>query len=195
MYQVRKRSGAAFVSQEIQGMRRNFIYYPSGLCYIVPDGWYSDGNYTWQNCIHARMTQIRKGITILITLFLPVIRIFICLRNGWAVSCSLAYAMRILHAIERKKRMKKPVTREEKDIQIRREAKATFILFGICCVWNILFAYLIPGSIRIGGLPLWWLVSTPGMFVLAVVGVVFILKRVFVNFSLEDEEEGGRENA
>lgn len=91
--------------------------------------------------------------------------------------------------------MKRPVSREEKDIQIRREAKATLILFAICCVWNIAFAYLIPGSIRIGGLPLWWLVSTPGMFVLAVIGVVYILRRVFTDFSLEDEEEGGTENA
>ena len=91
--------------------------------------------------------------------------------------------------------MKKPVTRAEKDIQGRREAKATLILFAICCAWNIIFAYAIPGSIRIGGMPLWWLVSTPGMFVLAVIGVVFILKKVFVDFSLEDEEEGGAENA
>ena len=96
---------------------------------------------------------------------------------------------------EREKEMKKPVTRAEKDIQVRREAKATLILFAICCAWNIIFAYAIPGNIRIGGMPLWWLVSTPGMFVLAVIGVVFILKKVFVDFSLEDEEEGGAENA
>lgn len=91
--------------------------------------------------------------------------------------------------------MKKPVTREEKDIQVRREAKATLILFAVCCIWNIAFAYLIPGSIRIGGMPLWWLVSTPGMFIVAVAGVIYLLKKVFVNFSLEDEEEGGAENA
>ena len=91
--------------------------------------------------------------------------------------------------------MKKPVTRAEKDIQVRREANATLILFAVCCAWNIIFAYAIPGSIRVAGLPLWWLVSTPGMFVLAVIGVVYILRKVFVDFSLEDEEEGGAENA
>jgi uncharacterized membrane protein YhdT len=95
----------------------------------------------------------------------------------------------------KEKEMKRPVTREEKDIQIRREARATLILFAVCCVWNIAFAYIIPGSLRIGGLPVWWLVSTPGMFVLAVIGVVYILKKVFTDFSLEDEEEGGAENA
>ena len=39
------------------------------------------------------------------------------------------------------------------------------------------------------GLPLWWILSTPGVFVIAVVGVVILLKKVFVNFSLEDEGE------
>jgi uncharacterized membrane protein YhdT len=95
----------------------------------------------------------------------------------------------------KEKEMKRPVTREEKDIQIRKEARATLVLFAICFVWNVVFAYAIPGSIRLGGLPLWWLVSTPGMFVVAIIGVVYLLKKVFMNFSLDDEEEGGRNNA
>ena len=83
-------------------------------------------------------------------------------------------------------------TKDEKEKQIRREAKATMILFAICCIWNIVFAYGLSGSgIRIGGLPLWWLISTPGMFIIAVVGVAYLLKRVFANFELEDAEEGG----
>ena len=89
------------------------------------------------------------------------------------------------------KRIEK-MTREQKDVQIRREAKATLILFAICFIWNVGFAYGLSGSgIRIGGLPLWWLVSVPGMFVVAVIGVVYLLKKVFVNFSLEDKEKGG----
>jgi len=84
------------------------------------------------------------------------------------------------------------MTREQKDVQIRREAKATLILFAICFIWNVGFAYGLSGSgIRIGGLPLWWLVSVPGMFVVAVIGVVYLLKKVFVDFSLEDKEKGG----
>jgi hypothetical protein len=39
------------------------------------------------------------------------------------------------------------------------------------------------------GLPLWWVLSTPGVFVIAVIGVVILLKKVFVNFSLDDECE------
>ena len=87
------------------------------------------------------------------------------------------------------------MSREQKDAQVRREARATLILFAICFLWNVLLAYALSGSgIRIGGLPLWWLVSVPGMFVVAVVGGVYLLKKVFVNFNLEDEEEGGAAN-
>ena len=87
------------------------------------------------------------------------------------------------------------MTGEQKDKQIRKEAKATLILFAVCFAWNVCFAYGLSGSgIRLFGLPLWWLISTPGMFVLAVAGVVFLLKKVFVDFDLEsDETEGGDE--
>ena len=88
------------------------------------------------------------------------------------------------------------MTRAEKDLQVRKEAKATLILFLICFIWNVGFAYGLTGTgIRVMGLPLWWLVSTPGMFVVAVIGVVYLLKKVFVNFDLEDDEEGGAEDA
>jgi hypothetical protein len=33
------------------------------------------------------------------------------------------------------------------------------------------------------------------MFIIAVIGVVILLKKVFVNFDLEDNEEGGDLNA
>ncbi len=84
------------------------------------------------------------------------------------------------------------MTPEQKEKQIRKEARATLILFLICFLWNVGFAYGLSGTgARLFGLPLWWLVSTPGMFVIAVIGVVFLLKKVFVNFDLEDTEEGG----
>ncbi len=84
------------------------------------------------------------------------------------------------------------MTPEQKEKQIRKEAKATLLLFLICFIWNVGFAYGLSGTgARLFGLPVWWLVSTPGMFVIAVIGVVFLLKKVFVNFDLEDTEEGG----
>ena len=88
--------------------------------------------------------------------------------------------------------MNKPATREEKDRQIRREARATFILFAICFVWHVGWAFGLSGTgIRVEGLPLWWLLSTPGVFVVAVIGVVYLLKKVFVDM---DFEEGGADN-
>ena len=88
--------------------------------------------------------------------------------------------------------MKVQMIPEQKEKQIRKEAKATILLFLICFIWNVGFAYGLSGTgARLFGLPVWWLVSTPGMFVIAVIGVVFLLKKVFVNFDLEDTEEGG----
>ena len=88
--------------------------------------------------------------------------------------------------------MKVKMTREQKELQIRKEAKATLILFLICFIWNVGFAYGLSGTgARLFGLPVWWLISTPGMFIIAVIGVVYLLKKVFVNFDLEDSEEGG----
>ena len=90
--------------------------------------------------------------------------------------------------------MKKQLTKEQKEKQIRKEAIATMILFVICFIWNVGFAYGLSGKgARLFGLPLWWLISTPGMFVIAVVGVIFLLKKVFINFDLYDEK-GDSEN-
>lgn len=87
-----------------------------------------------------------------------------------------------------------PKTKEEKERQMRREAKWSFVLFIICFAWHVGFGYGLSGhcSAELGGLPLWWWLSTPGVFVVAVIGVVILLRKVFVNFSLDDGEEGGR---
>ncbi len=91
----------------------------------------------------------------------------------------------------RYQKLKKPVTREEKETQIRKEAKATLILFFICVIWHVGFGFGLSAisDLRIAGLPLWWIVSTPGVLVVAVIGVVILLTKVFVNFNLNDEEE------
>ena len=86
------------------------------------------------------------------------------------------------------------MTREEKERQIKKEARATAILFAICFIWHAGFGYLLSGSgIKLFGLPLWWILSTPGVFVVAVVGVIYLLKNVFVNFSLDDDDDAGKE--
>lgn len=89
---------------------------------------------------------------------------------------------------------KVPKTEEEKNLQIGREARATFILFIVCCLWHVGTGYLFNSSgIRIFGLPLWWLLSCPGVFVIAIAGLVLILKNVFVDFDLGHEKEDENE--
>lgn len=87
------------------------------------------------------------------------------------------------------------MTREEKNRQIRKEAIATSILFAICVIWHVGFGYGLSGHItaKVFGLPLWWILSTPGVFVIAVIGVIYLLKNVFVNFSLEDDDAEQKE--
>ena len=81
------------------------------------------------------------------------------------------------------------MTEAQKSEQIRKEARATLILFAICVIWHVGFGYGLTGSgLELFGLPLWWLLSTPGVFVVAVIGVIYLLKKVFVNFDLGEEE-------
>ena len=80
------------------------------------------------------------------------------------------------------------MTEEEKHLQILKEVKATLILFAIVALWHIGFGFGLNGiDIIILGMPLWFFVSTIGAFFIAVIGVMFLLKRVFVEFDLGEE--------
>lgn len=72
--------------------------------------------------------------------------------------------------------------------QLMKEIKATFILIAIVAVWHVGFAFLLDGiDVMVLGMPLWFFVSTIGAFVISVVGVAILLKKVFVNFELGEE--------
>lgn len=80
------------------------------------------------------------------------------------------------------------LTDEEKHKQMLKEIKATFVLILIVAAWHIGFGFGLNGiDIMILGMPLWFFVSTIGAFVISVVGVIILLKFVFVNFELGDE--------
>ena len=82
------------------------------------------------------------------------------------------------------------LTEEEKHRQMMKEIKATFILIFIVAVWHIGFGFGLNGiDVMILGMPLWFFVSTIGAFIISVVGVIILLKFVFVNFELGDEED------
>lgn len=91
----------------------------------------------------------------------------------------------------------KKMTEQEKYQQIMKEMKATLILFAIVAVWHVTTAFALNGiDFLIFGMPLWFFVSTIGAFVISVLGVIILLKKVFVNFDLgeeisEDDEKGG----
>ena len=91
----------------------------------------------------------------------------------------------------------KKMTDEQKHQQIMKEMKATLILFALVAVWHVGTAFALNGiDFLIFGMPLWFFVSTIGAFMIAVLGVVILLKKVFVNFDLgdeisEDDEKGG----
>ena len=88
------------------------------------------------------------------------------------------------------------MTNEQKHKQILKEVKATFILIAIVAAWHIGFGFLLEDiDILVLGMPLWFFVSTISAFVISVVGVVFLLKKIFKDFDLGDEnEEGGEFN-
>ncbi len=72
--------------------------------------------------------------------------------------------------------------------QIKKEARASFLLFAICVIWHVGFGWgLNYVPIRFAGIPLWWWVSVPGVFVVALIGVYILLTRVFKNFDLDGE--------
>lgn len=80
--------------------------------------------------------------------------------------------------------------------QLMKEIKATFILIAIVAVWHVGFAFLLDGiDVMILGMPLWFFVSTIGAFVISVVGVAILLKKVFVNFELGEEAQEELEQA
>lgn len=88
------------------------------------------------------------------------------------------------------------MTNEQKHKQILKEVKATFILIAIVAVWHIGFAFLLEDiDMLVCGMPLWFFVSTIGAFVISVLGVVFLLAKIFKDFDLGEEvEEGGEMN-
>jgi uncharacterized membrane protein YhdT len=84
----------------------------------------------------------------------------------------------------------KKLNKEEKHEQCMREIKGTFIVVGLCCAWHILTAFLLNGTgLYFLGMPAWFSVSVLGTVVIAIAGLAILLKKVFVDFEYDDEEE------
>lgn len=82
------------------------------------------------------------------------------------------------------------LTKEEQHKQCMKEIRATLIITVICCIWHVGSAFLLNGTgLYFIGMPAWFSVSTLGTIVLALAGVAFLLKKVFINFEYDAEEE------
>lgn len=84
----------------------------------------------------------------------------------------------------------KKLSKQEKHEQCIREIKGTLLVVALCCLWHVLTAFLLNGTgLYFLGMPAWFSVSVFGTIVLALVGVWYLLKFVFVDFEYDDEEE------
>ena len=81
------------------------------------------------------------------------------------------------------------LTKEEKHQQCIREIKGTLLVVLICCVWHVGTAFLLNGKkLYFLGMPAWFSVSVFGTVIIALAGVRFLMKKVFVDFEYDQED-------
>lgn len=84
------------------------------------------------------------------------------------------------------------LTHEEKHKQCMKEIRATVIAGVICCLWHVITAFALNGNGKtVFGIPQWFFVSVFGESIIAIVCVIFLVKKVFKDF--EYDEEGSNE--
>ena len=81
------------------------------------------------------------------------------------------------------------MTYAEKHQQIKKEAKWTMVLFAICFVWWCVTGWGL-GDVKIyfWHLPLWFWLCIIGTYVIGCVGTIILIKKVFVNFDLGEDD-------
>jgi uncharacterized membrane protein YhdT len=85
------------------------------------------------------------------------------------------------------------MSEKEKFTQMNKEAKATWIAGFICMAfwWITGFGlYAVAPAATILGIPAWMMVSCFGSWFLAIALVAYLVKNVFKDFDLTDEEGG-----
>ncbi len=84
------------------------------------------------------------------------------------------------------------MTYREKFIQMNKEAKATWIVaFIIIAYWFLtgFGVYKLWPKALIFNMPAWFVLGAFGSWILSIVLVVFLTKKVFKDFDLEDDDE------
>jgi len=83
----------------------------------------------------------------------------------------------------------KKMTKQEKHEQCVREIRGTLVVTLLCCIWHIVTAFVLNGKkLYFLGMPAWFSVSVFGTMIIALAGVRYLLKYVFVDFEYDDEE-------
>ncbi|MDR2444688.1 MAG: YhdT family protein [Spirochaetaceae bacterium] len=81
------------------------------------------------------------------------------------------------------------MTYKEKFIQMNREAAATVIAVALIAVfWWVSGFALEKMDFTIFYMPLWFVVGCAGSLILSVCSVVFLVKKIYKDFSLTDDE-------
>ena len=89
----------------------------------------------------------------------------------------------------------KKLTKEEKHKQCVKEIRATLIVVGICFLWHVLTAFLLNSKDwKLFRMPAWFVVSVLGTVVIAIVGVFWLLKYVFVDFEYQENPKEENED-
>lgn len=82
----------------------------------------------------------------------------------------------------------KKLTREELNKQIKKEALSTLLLTAICAAWHIVCGFVLNGNGKqIFHMPQWFVVSVFGSGIIAIVGILILTNKVFIDYDYDDE--------
>ena len=82
------------------------------------------------------------------------------------------------------------LTREQLNLQIKKEIKWTCLLTAVCAAWHIITGFALNGNgAQIWHMPAWFVVSCFGQGVIAVIGIILLTKKVFIDFDYDDEAD------
>lgn len=82
------------------------------------------------------------------------------------------------------------LTYRQKMLQANKEAKATLVALALCiAVWAAGGFGLAGSDIEICGTSLWIVGGTVGTWLFAIAAAVFLAKKVFVDFDLDDDAD------
>ena len=90
----------------------------------------------------------------------------------------------------RRREILKKLTREEMHKQCVREIRGTLIVAVLTCAWECIWAFALNGSGKMFlGMPAWLSVSVFGSIVVCLLGVWYLMKKVFIDFEYDEEVE------